>query len=129
MSPANPDTVNSKKNTLRGMRLMSGSWDPGWSRALALYGAGVAGLDRAAKAWKILPSERADEILCVVRSLRGDGGAHRLRDRANDPRRPGRGRAPAKHVVLDLSFTDRPERRGGIRQSHFRGREEKPGQP
>src|SRR5438034_3444673 len=116
MSPANPDTVNSKKNALRGMRLMCGSSDAGW-RALALYGAGVAGLDDAAEAWKYF-SWSADEILGVVLFFRGDG-SRRLPDGTNDRRRRRRHRAPAIHVVLDLGFPGRSQRRAGLWQGHF----------
>src|SRR6266545_6110259 len=111
MSPANPDTVNSRKNTLRGMRLMCGLSDAGW-RALALYGPGVAELDRADKAGKYF-SRSADEILSVVLSFRGDG-SRRLPDRTNDRRRRRRRRTPAIHVVPDLRFPDRSECRRGL---------------
>src|SRR5882672_8568979 len=104
MSPANPDTVNSRKNTLRGMRLMCGSSDACW-RALALYGPGVAGLITPRRRGEYI-SRSADEILSVVLSFFGSDDARRLRDRTNNAGRCGRRRAPAIHVVLDLGFPD-----------------------
>src|SRR6266436_9009790 len=68
----------------------------------------------------------ADEILSVVLSFFGSDDARRLRDRANNAGRRRRRRAPAIHVVLDLGFPDRSERRGGLWPSPFRGRQEKP---
>src|SRR6266516_2771014 len=120
MSPANPDTVNSKKNALRGMRLMCGWWDAGCER-WHYTGRLSRGLMTPRMRGKYF-SRSADEILSVVLSLRGDG-SRRLPDGTNDRRRRRRHRAPAIHVVLDLGFPDRSERRGGLWQSHFRGRQ------
>src|SRR6266850_6928700 len=125
MSPANPDTVNSKKNTLRGMRL----------RDRRTGGGGRWHYTGRVSRSLITPRRsgkyffwRAYEIFSVVLSFRGDG-AHRVRDGTDDPRRRRRRRAPAIHVVLDPGFPDRSERRASLWPSHFRGRKEKPAQP
>src|SRR5262249_42189019 len=110
MSPANPDTVNSRKKTLRGTRLME-SWLVARTRHYTYAHASV------------------DENRETRRLGPGAGGAVRLPERADHPGRGGRRRPQAEHVPPGVLRPDGQERGRRLRQGALGCAGQEPARP